>query len=270
MDTGRTTAAPPLPVLQFAQLAAHGVRHAVTLRLGGVSAPPFHWANLGFRGGDDPAAVEENRRRAAAAAGVELTALVAGQQVHGDQIREVTAADCGRGARGEGAFPATDALVTRHPEVALLVLTADCWALALYAPEVGALGVAHLGWRGVVAGLGRALVEALRERYGARPERLVGGLAPGIGPCCYPVGREVVAAVRARFAGWEELLPPHPDGTAFDLPRAILAQLAEVGVAAEQIGQFGLCTACRTDLFFSHRAEGGRTGRTGIIVALPR
>jgi copper oxidase (laccase) domain-containing protein len=31
----------------------------------------------------------------------------------------------------------------------------------------------------------------------------------------------------------------------------------------------GLCTACNLDDWYSHRAEKGRTGRFGALIALP-
>ncbi|MCS6803097.1 MAG: peptidoglycan editing factor PgeF [Chloroflexota bacterium] len=259
----------PLAALRFSVLEAHGVRHAATLRTRGASRPPYHYGNLGFAVPDDPQAVVANREAAAAAAGVTLDALVVGQQVHGDRIAAVGPADRGRGARGRDALPATDALITDSPEVALLVLTADCAALVLYAPDVRALGVAHLGWRGTVARLAEKMVDALAQRYGADPRRLVGALAPSIGPCCYGVGEEVIDAVRSRFRSPDALLIRRAAGVAFDIPGAILQQLADAGVAPAAIERSPLCTSCRTDLFYSHRAERGRTGRTGLIAALP-
>lgn len=170
---------------------------------------------------------------------------------------------------GADGLPATDALMTNSPEVALLTLIADCSALVLYAPDVRAIGVAHLGWRGTVARLAETLAHALVDRYGADRGRLVGALAPGIGPCCYLVGDDLVAAVRARFRAPEPLLTSHAGGVAFDIPAAILQQLGDAGVDAAAIERSSLCTACRTDLCYSHRAEGGRTGRAGLIAALP-
>lgn len=259
----------PLAAIRFPGLEARGVRHAATLRTVGASRPPYHAGNLGFAVPDDPAAVVANRQAAAAAAGVTIDALVVGQQVHGDRIAVVSASDRGRGAWGADGLPATDALMTDSPEVALLVLVADCFALALYAPDVRAIGVAHLGWRGTVARLAEQLVVALGERYGADPRKLVGALAPGIGPCCYVVGEDVAAAVRARFRSPESLLVPRAGGIAFDIPGAVLQQLADAGVDAAAIERSALCTSCRTDLLYSHRAEGGRTGRAGLIAALP-
>jgi YfiH family protein len=259
----------PLAALHFPGLRALGVRHAATLRTVGASRPPFHHGNLGFGVPDDPAAVIANRQGAALAAGVTIDALIVGRQVHGDRVAAVGVAERGRGARGADALPATDALMTDSPEVALLTLIADCSALLLYAPDVRAIGVAHLGWRGTVARLAERLASALAERYGAQPRRLVGALAPGIGPCCYVVGDEVIAAVRARFHTPEALLRPCSGGVAFDIPAAILQQLADAGVEPGAIERSALCTACRTDLLYSHRAEGGRTGRAGLIAALP-
>lgn len=258
-----------MAAIQFPRLVDLGVRHAVTLRTDGISQPPYDRGNLGFGVPDDPAAVLANREAAAAAAGVSLDDLVVGRQVHGDRIAEVGPAERGRGARRPDGLPDTDALVTRSTDLALLSLIADCSALILYAPDIGAIGVAHLGWRGTVARLGETLARRMIDHLGAQPERLVGALAPGIGPCCYEVGEDVVSAVRTQFARPHELIVAHGRGVAFDIPAAILQQLEDAGLRAEQVERTDYCTACRTDLFFSHRAEGGRTGRFGVVAALP-
>ena len=248
---------------QFPRLAAAGGRHRVATRLGGVSGPPFNTANLGFGVPDDLAAVTENRTRLAARLGLPLAVVSYGQQVHGTNIAIVP-------DPSEREFcPATDALITTDRDTALLSLLADCSAILLYAPDVNVIGVAHLGWRGTVGLLGAMLVRTLHSQYGADPAQMIGGMAPGIGPCCYEVGTEVVDAVQSAFGATDELILFRDGKTIFDIPAAILRQLADVGVSERSIERTDFCTSCRTDLFFSHRAERGNTGRHGVMVALP-
>ena len=122
------------------------------------------------------------------------------------------------------------------------------------------------------------MVRAMTAHFDSDPADLVAAIGPCIGPCCYEVGAEVIDGVRGVFAGAEELLrrageqgsrgagEKNGDRRNFDLPEANRRNLAAAGVRAIETAD--LCTACRTDLFFSHRAERGRTGRFGTVFAL--
>jgi len=172
----------------------------------------------------------------------------------------------GLGDRGR-VIPATDALITDTPGVALMLRFADCLPVLLYDPVRGAIGLAHAGWKGTVEGIAAKTVSAMVEAYGSRPANIMAGLGPCIGPCCYQVGAEVIEAVKARFNHWPGLLRPQGDGSVhFDLCEANRCQLAELGV--EEVEVIQLCTACRTDELFSHRAEGGHTGRFAVILGM--
>jgi YfiH family protein len=206
----------------------HGAAALFTTRRGGVSAPPFDTLNLGRWTGDDPAAVEENRARVLALTGARRFAF--GRQVHGATVR--------RDGDGEEA----DGQVTRERGVAPMVLTADCLPIALAAP--GGVGMLHAGWRGLAAGIVEAGVEAL----GGASAAALGPCARG---CCYEVGDEVRAALGLEPAGGPEPL---------DLPAIARERLRAAGVGA--VHDSGLCTMCGDrSLFFSHRRDGGRTGR---------
>jgi hypothetical protein len=154
-------------------------------------------------------------------------------------------------------------MVTDCVEVPLAVFHADCPSIVLYDPGRRACGLAHAGREGVRGGLARALVEAMSKEFGSRPEDLFAALGPGIRACCYEVSPELAR-------GWpEEALLEGPRGRPhIDLPRAILGQLEAAGLKASRIQDTGLCTACRTDLFFSYRAEGPGTGRLMTLVVL--
>jgi YfiH family protein len=224
-------------------------RAAFGSRLGGVSEPPFDALNLGILTDDDPAAVAANRRRLASALGLEADRIPVGLQVHGAELFFHTAPQRPSpfAAPGAGELSEADGHVVTAPGLAPLVLSADCLPVALAGP--GGAAILHCGWRGLAAGIvaaGAAAVEASEAAIG-----------PGIGPCCYEVGEEVLDA----FADLGEGIAA---GRMLDLAAVARRLLERAGV--ERIESAGLCTRCEPELFFSHRREGGRAGRQGSLV----
>ena len=209
---------------------------AFTTRVGGVSEGPFESLNLGLKTDDDPARATENRRRACAAVGAEPGRLALNYQVHGTTVNRAVAGS--RGVHG-------DALWTDEPDTPIAALSADCLAIVLV--NGASVAVVHAGWRGLLAGVVENAVAAIGGEVAAM-------IGPAIGPCCYEVGDDVRGLYRARFGG--EVVV----GTHLDLWRA--AELALDGCAVERLD---LCTSCNPELFFSHRRDGARTGRQGVI-----
>lgn len=240
--------------------AAKGLTHAVLTRIGGVSRRPYATLNLGHTVGDDLSAVEENHRRALGLLGLRPGGVVSPYQVHGARVAVVGRAHLGT------VQPATDALVTAMPDVPLLMRFADCSSILLFDPVQRVIGVAHAGWHGVVAGCAGATVRTMTERLGCAPPDIWAGVGPTIGPCCYEVGSEVAEAVTAACPSGTEVVHRVNGRIHLDLPAAVTAQLRAAGV--EQVENADLCTACRVDEFFSHRAERGRTGRFGVVMGL--
>ena len=250
-----------LATYHFDNLGVPGLVHAVFTRLGGVSRGPFASLNVSEDVADDPAAVAENRARIYAHLGLGAAQVVTAGQVHGNHVACVTAADAGR------TLLQTDGLVTDAPGVALMLRFADCQPILLYDPEHHALALVHAGWRGVAQGIARRAVEAMRDAFGSRPAALIAGLGPAIGPCCYTVGQDVAAAMGYALSDWRQVLEPQGDDLwRFDLPAANAQLLADAGV--QNIEQAALCTACHTEIFFSHRGDGGRTGRFAVVAFL--
>ena len=213
-----------------------------TTRRGGVSDGPYESLNLGRLTDDLPARVEENRRRACADVGADAGRLAMNRQVHAATIHRAIA--------GERRRPG-DGLWTDETDVPMLKVTADCLPVALARTNGRpALAVLHAGRLGLLEGIIAAGVAVLDGP-------VVGAIGPGIGPCCYEVGDEIRAAFRARFGAGVIR------GRNLDLWRACELALSEAGVT--QIERTDLCTACNPDLFFSHRRDGGVTGRQGVI-----
>ncbi len=251
-------------------LDAPGLIHGFSTRLGGVSEGPF--ASLNFRGGgpepDVRENVRENYRRFCEALGTDVHDVVQSQQVHEDTVRHVTGAD-----RGKGLFAATDytadALVTDEPGLSLMVFSADCIILLLHDPVTGSIGAVHAGWRGTALDLPAKAVRKMGRLFGARPEDIRVAVGAGIGPCCFETHDDVPNAMRSAFGGGaEDYIRPRGEKWTVDLKGLNAWRLREAGVPAEQIDTCPLCTACRTDLYWSHRITGDRRGVQGALIAL--
>jgi polyphenol oxidase len=221
-----------------------------TTRQGGVSEGPYESLNLGILTDDDPACVRENRRIASRMIGVDPERVTMGWQVHGTEIRDWTGLppDPGYASPGGRDLEQLDGHITRDAGIALLVLVADCFPVALSDGEQAAM--LHCGWRPLAGGI----VEKALARFASPPAAAVG---PGIGGCCYEVGDEVLAA----FADIEGAA----SGRMLDLRAVISAKLAAAGVTDVQ--HVDRCTSCQPELYFSHRRDGGVTGRqAGFVV----
>jgi YfiH family protein len=253
-----------LTYFRFDSLPQNGrLAHAVFSRRGGVSEGAFASLNLSLSVPDERDRVYANRRQVYGLFGRDTDTVVHAHLVHGNTVARVTQSDNGAWVEH------VDALITDEPGCVLTMNYADCAPVLVYDPVRRAAGLAHAGWRGTVANVAGAVVAAMSAEFGSDPADLLATVGPCIGPCCYEVGEEVVAAAgRAAFAEPQALFRPAPSGDRphFDLPEANRQQLDAAGVGAIELS--GLCTACRTDLFFSHRAEKGRTGRFGVVIAL--
>jgi YfiH family protein len=226
-------------------------RVAFSTRLGGVSEGSFESLNLGILTSDEPDRVVENRRRVCAAVEADPETATMAWQVHGRDVTEAKP----RGILERTVFERCDGLWSERPGQAMVLLTADCLPVALArANGRPGLAVLHVGWKGLLAGIAGAGVEAL----GGGP--LAAAIGPGIGPCCYEVGEEVAAPHRERFGG--DVLR----GRSLDLGEATERALRDAGV--ESVERNGHCTACEPELFFSHRRDRGITGRQGVVALI--
>lgn len=248
-----------------------GIEAFVSTRRGGVSAPPYDSLNLGLRVEDDPEKVVENRRLLFQAFGMRLEQSVWCKQIHADGVSVVGADDAGRGSTEEDSIvEGADALVTDVAGLSLCVTLADCVPVAIYDPDRSVVGLAHAGWGGTVARISSRTVEVMRERFGSDPSSIVAAIGPSIGPAGYEVGEDVIERARAGYGEQSsEILEPAADGKAlFDLWTANRLDLEAAGVSGERIEVSGIASDEHLDEFYSHRHEGGRTGRFIAAVVL--
>jgi len=253
-----------LPLLHFRSLTAHaGLVHAVSTRHGGVSAGGYASLNLSTSTGDSRENVDANHRRLAAALKLPRERFTTTWQAHGTVVLAANHASA------SGMIGQADGIISDTPELPLTQRYADCTPLLIYDPRRHAIGLGHAGWRGTVAGMATALVQAMTAAFGSAPADLAAVIGPAIGPCCYEVGPEVIEAVAAAFPVADALLTERDNGVAhrhFDLWAANRWQLEQAGVG--QIETANLCTCCQRGTFFSHRGDGPVTGRFGAVMML--
>jgi polyphenol oxidase len=215
---------------------------AFSTRRGGVSTGAYDSLNLGLLTADRPENVEENRRRLCDAVGAAPERLAMNRQVHAATVNLARAGE--RAKEGDGLW-------TDEPGVPMLKVTADCLPVALTRQNgTPALALLHAGRLGLLEGILEAGVAALGSG------RLTAVIGPGIGPCCYEVDKEIAGAYRARFG------PEAVRGRNLDLWTVAGRVLRDAGVGS--VERLDVCTACN-DEFFSHRRDGGVTGRQGVI-----
>jgi hypothetical protein len=186
-------------------------------------------------------------------------------------------------------------MLTEEPGILLSVRTADCLPVLLVDPKHRAVAAVHAGWRGALARLVEKAVGEMRRMYGSEPESLVAVLGPSIRACCYEVGEEVEEAFQGRFPHADKFFrkaseppashpqrrplsflnmqPPGHDSTCappihLDLVAVAQDQLLVAGLAPHHVAAVDFCTACHTDLFYSYRQEGSRTGRMLAVIGV--
>ena len=243
-ETGPGGAPTPLTAALLAGLP--GVRHAFFTRAGGMSEGLYASLNCGPGSKDDPDRVAQNRARAMAHMGLGEDRLTTAYQVHSNRVAVVE-----RPWQRADA-PKVDAMVTRQPDIALGILTADCVPLLLADAEAGVIGAAHAGWRGALDGIVGALVEAMID-LGARAERIAAGIGPAIGATSYEVGPEFPAPFLAQARDNQDFFAASPRAGhfLFDIQGYVGRRLTAAGIA--QVETLARDTCAEDTLFFSYR-----------------
>src|SRR5580698_4307890 len=245
--------------------------------------------NLGFTAVDDREIVAKNRYLLAEAiTGDARTPLVTLRQFHSNLVVVAGRADAGRERPWKG-----DGAITDEPGILLAVQTADCIPVLVADRKRRVVGAFHAGWRGTVKRIAETGVGRMRLEFGSQPEDMVAAIGPGIGACCYSVGEEVRMEFESQFIYAPELFsevydsdpvkekypllfltaraPGHSNlGPALhlDLVEANRRQLLDAGLSPKNIFIQGDCTSCRTDRYFSHRADHGFTGRSLSVIGI--
>ena len=246
------------------------ITHAFSIRLGGVSDGEFASMNLAFNRGDSEENVIENYKLICKSAGFEFESLVASAQDHNTFVRAVSSEDKGVGIYKPRDIQSVDALITNEKGVTLVTYYADCTPLFFVDTEKKAIGLAHAGWRGTVGRIGKKVIEKMTLLYGTEPSNLVCAIGPAISKCCYEVDKPCAENFLA-LDGLETDKFVFEKGNGkyiVDLLEANRQILVASGVKSENIIVSDLCTACNSDLLWSHRATKGHRGTMSAFMCI--
>ncbi len=244
--------------------------HGFTTRFGGVSKGDFATFNLNFNRPDPKQNVYENYRRLGQKLGVPLDSMVLSYQVHDNRVIPVSSEHGGMGVTRERTYRNVDGIATQEKDLLLVTHYADCVPLYFYDPDKRVIALSHSGWKGTLLDIAGQTVMMLKENYGCEPHKLHVAFGPHIKACCFEVDSDVAQRFQETFP-WAEAYSANSAGRKWllDLEGIITQSLVNHGVAVNNITGCKVCTRCQSDLFFSHRGSGGKTG-TGAAFMMIR
>jgi YfiH family protein len=246
-------------------------------RSGGVSSAPFHSLNGGLHVSDIVEDVIINRKRLADAVGLPIESWIYAEQVHGKEVELLTSHDRGKGIHSrESAIQAKDAFITQSTNLCMAALFADCVPLYFYDPVHQVIGLAHAGWKGTVQEIAAVTIMKMQQHFDSKSHEIMAAIGPSIGICCFEVDEVVMDKVWDLFS--RDMLWKAKEKPLFQEKKngKFLLSLQEMnrqimikaGILRSHIEVSHYCTSCRTDLFFSHRKENGKTGRMVAWIGL--
>ena len=257
--------------------------HGFFIRLCVVSIDMFSSINLGSGSSpykDDPANIQENFIIIAESMGIDPSSLVVSDQVHKTDILLVNNKDKGKGYTIPRDYKEIDGLITNTPGITLVTKYADCVPLYFVDPIKRAIGLSHAGWKGTVGKIGFKTVEEMSKEFDSNSKEIIAVIGPSICMDCYEVGEDVAYEIRNAFPFIEDnkqqdydeespiLIENHRGRYQLNLWEANRRVLLEAGLCAENIHISNVCTACNSQLLFSHRKTNGKRGSLAAFLAL--
>lgn len=240
------------------------VRHCFTTKRGGVSKGIYESMNLRLNSEDTRENVLRNFEIISREIGINPEKLVLSNQIHEDNIVNVTRSDCGNGLYFENKFSSADALITDDPEAALVTFYADCVPVYMLDPKKKVIALVHSGWKGTVKRIAQKAAERFKSDYKSYTGDIIAAIGPSIHQCHFEVGDDVADIFKKEFG--DDVVMYYGNKPHVNLQKAVKQQLEDAGIS--KIDESGICTCCQSDLLFSHRKTGGRRGNLAAIMQL--
>ena len=248
----------------LASFDEQGIPHGFFTRHGGVSPAPWTSLNVATSVGDSREHVIENRNRILSVFGKQYDAVFDTWQIHSDIVYHSEKPRLVDEPHKKG-----DAVMTSNPDVALMMVFADCVPVLFYDTKKQVIAIAHAGWQGTVKHIVCRTVEKMNKEYGSEAGDIIAGIGPSIGVDHYEIGESTAKIVEESFPNDKERVLKIINGKPhFDMWQANAALLEKYSLKSIEIA--GLCTACDLDNWYSHRAENGKTGRFAAVIVLKK
>lgn len=240
--------------------------HCFTTRRGGVSQGEFESMNIGFSTGDSDENIRRNIEIMAEMLNIDVNDIVKTYQTHTNTIKYVTEEHKGK-IFGKSLFKDVDGIYTDKRNIALMSFHADCTPVFFYDPVKKIIGLAHAGWRGTLLNIAGRMVKAFVSDFNSDPKDIKAAIGPSLGSCCFEVDKDVAdlfLSENEEFKKYMEIKVPKYHFNLWEINKYLLMK---EGIREEDIEISGICTKCNNDLFFSHRAQGGKRGLlAGILM----
>lgn len=236
--------------------------HCFTTRAGDCQKSPHNGFSLGLGGFDElKTIVKDNRKKFCELLQIDYKKLINPDQQHTDNIKIVTSID--------DDLSNTDGIITAQKGLVIMLLFADCTPIILHAPNSGVIGVIHAGWKGTAKKIAKKAITMMTNELNVDINDIKAAIGPTIGQCCYPVSTEVAEQLQLTISKNHDKLfinADSDDKIKVDLKALNALQLEEAGV--KHIDVINECTSCNNSVFFSYRAENGKTGRHAAVACL--
>ncbi len=242
------------------------ILHGFTTRKGGVSKGSFESMNIGFSTGDSNENIKRNIEIMAENLGINVDDIVETNQTHTNNIKYVTEMHKGRISE-DTAFKDVDGIYTDKKNLALMSFHADCTPVFFYDPVKKIIALAHAGWRGTLLNIVGVTVRALVKDFECNPKDIITAIGPSLCSSCFEVDKDVADMFLKQndeFINFMEVKGVKYHFNLWDINKYLLIK---EGIKEDNIEISGICTKCNNDLFFSHRAQGGKRGLlAGILM----
>jgi len=234
--------------------------HCFSAKNGGLSSGAYSSLNLAFHVGDSRVDVEKNHALLADKLHYNKQKLIHMKQIHSDLVYTVTKDD------NFQTPPTCDALITDKTDTPLMVMVADCSPILFYDDVKKVIAVAHAGRQGAFKNIVKNVIDSFKHDYDSKTEDILVVIGASIGKCCYEVGDEIYQ--EAQELNLEYSLLKRNSSYYLDISAILKQQLLDAGIQNRNIEISDECTCCKSDKYFSYRAD-GTTGRfCGVIKLL--
>ena len=186
-----------------------------------------------------------NRSKYFSLMGIDPNQVITADLVHGAYVTIVSNKEAG------AMIAQTDGLITQSRNLFLSATAADCFLLYFYDLSKNVIGIAHVGWRGLLAGIVENTIDALLKNFKADPQRILVSISPGIRECHF----EISPKDSEKFKEYSQFILDR-DGKIFvNLPGIINFRLLNKHILAEHIEDAAICTHCCEKDYFSYRRD---------------